>query len=159
MARLAKLGRLYKVLRLIKLVRLLKLGKSQNNFFSKLKVLLSISVAFERLAMFMAIFLMICHIVSCLWIIVAHFEEGNPNTWLNEDYQAMSAAGQYLTSFYFTITTITTVGYGDISGGTMAEKIGAIILMLLGVISFSVASASLSSIFSSLDTGEAALRE
>ena len=51
------------------------------------------------------------------------------------------------------------MGYGDISGGTMAEKIGAIILMLLGVISFSVASASLSSIFSSLDTGEAALRE
>ena len=66
---------------------------------------------------------------------------------------------RYLTSFYFTITTITTVGYGDISGGTMTEKIGAIVLMLLGVISFSVASASLYSIFDSFDKGEAALRE
>lgn len=71
----------------------------------------------------------------------------------------MSTGEQYLTSFYFTITTITTVGYGDISGGTMVEKIGAIILMLLGVISFSVASASLYSIFDSYDKGEAALRE
>jgi voltage-gated potassium channel Kch len=71
----------------------------------------------------------------------------------------MSDGEQYLTSFYFTITTITTVGYGDISGGTSAEKIGAIVLMLLGVISFSVASASLSTLFSSYDAGEAALRE
>lgn len=71
----------------------------------------------------------------------------------------MQDSEQYLTSFYFTITTITTVGYGDISGGTIAEKIGAIVLMLLGVISFSVASASLSSIFASFDQGEAALRE
>lgn len=30
----------------------------------------------------------------------------------------MSEGEKYLTSFYFTITTITTVGYGDISGGT-----------------------------------------
>lgn len=73
MVRLAKLGRLYKVLRLIKLVRLLKLGKSQNNFFSKLKTYLHISMAFERLTMFTVIFAMICHIVSCLWIIIAGF--------------------------------------------------------------------------------------
>jgi len=53
----------------------------------------------------------------------------------------MSEGEQYLTSFYFTITTITTVGYGDISGGTSAEKVGAIFLMLFGVISFSFASA------------------
>ena len=89
MARLAKLGRLYKVLRLIKLVRLLKLGKSQNNFFSKVKNMLNISIAFERLTMFISIFVMICHIVSCLWIIVAGFEEGDDNSWLTEEYAAM----------------------------------------------------------------------
>ena len=66
---------------------------------------------------------------------------------------------QYLTAFYFTITTITTVGYGDISGGTLAEKIGAILLMILGVISFSFASASLSSIMHDFDTNEASLRD
>ena len=53
----------------------------------------------------------------------------------------MSDGEIYLTAFYFTVTTISTVGYGDISGGTMTEKIGAIFLMLFGVISFSFACA------------------
>lgn len=69
----------------------------------------------------------------------------------------MADGEQYLTSIYFTITTITTVGYGDISGGTFSEKIAAIVLMLLGVISFSVASASLASIFSSFDNDDEAI--
>lgn len=90
---------------------------------------------------------------------MAGFEEDNPNSWLTDEYKLLSDTEQYLTSFYFTITTITTVGYGDISGGTATEKIGAIFLMLLGVISFSVASASLSSIFASYDAGDANLRE
>lgn len=157
MVRLVKLGRLYKVLRLIKLVRLLKLGKSQNNFFAQVKAVLQISVAFERVVMFMIIFFMICHIVACLWIIIASFEVGDDNSWLTEEYRKMSSGEQYLTSVYFTVTTITTVGYGDISGGTFSEKIAAIILMLLGVMSFSVASASLSSIFSSFDNNEEAI--
>lgn len=110
--------------------------------------------------MFIIIFFMICHIVACLWIIIASFEEGDDNSWLTEEYQQMSNGEQYLTSIYFTITTITTVGYGDISGGTFGEKIAAIILMLLGVISFSVGSASLASIFAVSDNdGEAALKE
>ena len=86
MARLAKLGRLYKVLRLIKLVRLLKLGKSSNNVFSKIKTALNISIAFERITMFTSVFCMICHIVACLWIIIAGFEEGDDNSWLTEEY-------------------------------------------------------------------------
>ena len=52
----------------------------------------------------------------------------------------------YLTAFYFTVTTITTVGYGDISGGTASEKVFCIIIMVVGVVSFSFASGSLASI-------------
>lgn len=78
---------------------------------------------------------------------------------MTEEYRNMPDNEQYLTAFYFTITTITTVGYGDISGGTMAEKVGAIFLMLLGVISFSFATASLSSIFAAFDSNESILRD
>lgn len=60
---------------------------------------------------------------------------------MTEEYKAMPDNEKYLTAFYFTITTITTVGYGDISAGTFTEKIGCIFLMLLGVISFSFACA------------------
>ena len=48
-----------------------------------------------------------------------------------------------MTSFYFTITTVTTVGYGDFSASTFNEKIICIGMMVSGVIAFSMASAAL----------------
>ena len=41
------------------------------------------------------------------------------------------------------ITTITTVGYGDMSASTFAEKIFCMLLMLAGVIVFSMFSSAL----------------
>lgn len=64
---------------------------------------------------------------------------------------------QYLTAFYFTVTTITTVGYGDISGSTKTEKVFCILIQVIGVISFSIASGSLASIITSYDTKNAKL--
>ena len=65
---------------------------------------------------------------------------------MTEEYKLLPDNEKYLTAFYFTITTITTVGYGDISASTLIEKSGCIVLMLLGVISFSFACAQLSTI-------------
>ncbi len=64
----------------------------------------------------------------------------------------LSPSQQYLTSFYFTITTITTVGYGDVDIRTPLEKIFCIVIMLVGVISFSFASGSLASILQNYDS-------
>ena len=50
-----------------------------------------------------------------------------------------------------TITTITTVGYGDISGTNNYERIFASFVMVVGVILFSIANGALASIISSLD--------
>ena len=52
----------------------------------------------------------------------------------------------YTIGLYWTITTITTVGYGDISATNMAERIVACIIMVIGVIAFSFSTGSLSSI-------------
>lgn len=56
-----------------------------------------------------------------------------------------------MTSFYFTVTTIVTVGYGDITAVNTGERMIAIFLMIIGVISFSFATGSLSSIISNYD--------
>jgi hypothetical protein len=56
-----------------------------------------------------------------------------------------------VTSFYFTVTTVLTVGYGDISANNIGEKLYCILLMLIGVMSFSFATGALSSIISSYD--------
>jgi hypothetical protein len=51
-----------------------------------------------------------------------------------------------MTAFYFTITTIVTVGYGDITAISVIEKIVAVFLMITGVIAFSFATGTLASI-------------
>lgn len=65
----------------------------------------------------------------------------------------------YMVSIYFTVTTIMTVGYGDITAYNSSERAFCIILMLIGVISFSFMTGALSSIISNYDNSEAALKE
>jgi uncharacterized membrane protein (UPF0182 family) len=44
----------------------------------------------------------------------------------------------YTISIYFTVTTIATVGYGDITGKNSIERVICIIMMVTGVVFFSV---------------------
>ena len=65
----------------------------------------------------------------------------------------------YISAFYFTVTTLLTVGYGDISAQSIPEKLLCILMMIIGVISFSFATGALSSIISNYDSSEAKLKE
>ena len=65
----------------------------------------------------------------------------------------------YVTSYYFTVTTIMTVGYGDITAQSLGEKLLAILLMLIGVIAFSFATGSISNMIANADTAEDKLRQ
>lgn len=71
----------------------------------------------------------------------------------------MPAPSQYLVAIYFIVTTISTVGYGDISGSTTAERVFCIVLMVVGVFSFTFISGALASILSNFDASQAALNE
>jgi hypothetical protein len=65
----------------------------------------------------------------------------------------------YVTSLYWTITTITTVGYGDIGGSNTLERLFCCIVMLIGVVSFSYVNGVLASIFQSMDSHDAYKKE
>jgi len=65
----------------------------------------------------------------------------------------------YAMSFYWTITTITTVGYGDISGNNTTEWIFCSVMMVIGVVGFSFANGSLTSMISNYDSQNAELQE
>jgi voltage-gated potassium channel Kch len=71
----------------------------------------------------------------------------------------MSDSELYITAFYFTTTTVLTVGYGDITAISTTEKLLCILLMVIGVISFSFATGALSSIISNYDSTDALLKE
>ena len=57
----------------------------------------------------------------------------------------------YLRSVYWATITMTTVGYGDISGQNPTERLVNILVMLIGVIAFSFMTGALSSILQNVD--------
>lgn len=52
------------------------------------------------------------------------------------DLSAADAVTQYFAAIYFTTTTITTTGYGDISAHSVVEQIIAMLIMFVGAIFF-----------------------
>ena len=90
---------------------------------------------------------------------MARLNDFGPDTWVvRYGYQDVNDFRLYIAGLYFTFATITTVGFGDISGGTEDEQIICIIVMLIGVISFSFATGTLSSILSNIDSQKAKLK-
>jgi hypothetical protein len=150
--RITRIGRMYKLVKLTRLFKVFKIMKDKNKMFKYLQQFTKIKNGLDRLIAFFFSFFIMVHLVSCIWVMMANFHTDHSETWMGTgDYYRLSAYEQYLTSFYFTITTITTVGYGDITIGTWSEKIFCTIMMVTGVITFSFASGSLASIIHSID--------
>ena len=58
----------------------------------------------------------------------------------------MSKTSLYLTSFYFIITTFSTVGYGDISANNTYETVFCIVTMVVGVTAFATGTSTLTNL-------------
>jgi len=160
LARIARLPRLYKLVRMFRLMRMLKLAKEKSKLTKKFNQMLKLGVGFERLLFLLISFFLLCHIITCFWVMIIVFESDDPNTWIyQKGYQDLSDSDLYVRSFYFTVTTLTTVGFGDISPTTTLEMLFGVVVMIVGVGAFSFATGSLSSIFSSLDASQAKLKE
>jgi len=66
---------------------------------------------------------------------------------------------QYMAALYWTYTTMSTVGYGDIYAGTDLERVQSILVMVFGVCFFSFTIGSISSFFSRIDNKEAVMNK
>ena len=84
MVKVARVGRLYKLVKLTRLLRILKIMKDKSRLLKYLNDLLKIGLGFERLFFFLMIFLMLIHIVTCLWIVIATlYDETLETTWMS----------------------------------------------------------------------------
>lgn len=149
--RFAKIGKVYKLIRMLRLAKILKILKSKrtvvNHFASELKI----SSGVERMIFFVLFFMLLFHIFACMFIFLREIESESGG-WLEDStFYSYSNTDQYITACYFIMTTISTVGYGDISASTRLERVFMIALMLIGVSSFTFISGALSSILSNYD--------
>jgi len=112
--RFSRLLRLFRIIRMAKILRICKDRKRIQNQTSMIKL----DPNLERILLFLVVILFINHVMACFWVIAAKVNENLNWIRIYEDRNGSSKFKDYelyLTSFYFVSTTVTTVGYGDIS--------------------------------------------
>ncbi|KAE9554421.1 hypothetical protein FO519_002349 [Halicephalobus sp. NKZ332] len=124
------------------------------------------------LVLLMATFALIAHWLACIWYAIGSAELPHKEfTWLhqlsrhlNEPYctsNGSSVCGgpslrsRYVTSLYFTLSTITSIGFGNVSATTDLEKIFTIIMMILGSLMYASVFGNVSAIIQRLYSGTA----
>ncbi len=129
------------------LLRLLKIFKvySRNKFID---ILGNELIKFEHLnrwggLMFgFLIFSISLHIVACSFIFIGRNDYPNWIIQFNHDNKTFLQL--YLIAIYYTITTLTTVGYGDLTCVTPKEKIFGLIMEVVGIFAYSWALTAMS---------------
>ena len=108
--------------------------------------------------MFFAVFFaLFFHISACMFIFFSTLDY-DMNSWMwDSTFNEMEPTDLYIMSFYFIVTTTSTVGYGDLSASTLIERIFCILVMLAGVTAFTFISGSVSSVLSNYDSSQATL--
>jgi len=155
--RLLRLPRLYRVLRL---TRVFKLANNQHGWhcLNRFQEHVGIRHSAMRMLFFLVTVLLAVHIMACLWFFISSLEGHSPNTWAGTlNIENDPTFDQYIASLYWTITTLSTVGYGDIVPRTSLERIVSIFWMIFGLCFFSFTVSSLSSMLNSVDTKESLL--
>jgi hypothetical protein len=144
--------KLFKILRLLRLAKLLRLGRLKKiikRHEEEMEGLMGVlKVAGSVLAMSYT-----CHLVACGWYFVGDdvVPGGGLDTqpgWISsqmddvwnatQDRPEVSFSTRYITSYYWAITTISTVGFGDITGNTDGERLYSIMAEMFGCLMFAV---------------------
>jgi CRP-like cAMP-binding protein len=153
--RLIQLVRIARLLRFVKLLHIVNFIKQ----FYRLEDLLDISPAFLGLCATLIKVIFIAHLVCCMWWGLST----NLSTQAWYDNVAMVYVplrdapfkDQYVASLYWTITTLSTVGYGDIVSTGNEERVLTIFIMVLGATVFGYVVANVGTIVGTINQLEA----
>ena len=127
---------LLKTARLLRLVRVARKLDRYSEYGAALLLLLMFGFA------------LIAHWLACVWYAIGNIERQSENGrslgWLyilgiqtEMPYDNTTDSGpdpqtKYLTALYFTLSSLTSVGFGNVSANTNGEKIFTILIMFLG---------------------------
>jgi hypothetical protein len=164
-------AKFFKMYRLIRLAKLSKLMKSK----ALLEALEDWVIAHRqnlRVGKMFLLTFIVTHFNACAWAFVGRMSKNcNRKGWYcsygdmgddGEDYYSWmqrEMGSRYLTAMYFSMTTISTVGYGDIKPVTDEERCLAIFSMIVGGSFYGYVVANMSSLVSATDSNSKAYFE
>ncbi|XP_076360746.1 voltage-gated inwardly rectifying potassium channel KCNH6-like isoform X3 [Tachypleus tridentatus] len=148
---------LLKTARLLRLVRVARKIDRYSEYGAAVLVLL------------VAAFVLIAHWLACIWYAIGNAERNImkhrigwldhlANTTLqfyNNSYGGPSIKAKYVTALYFTITSLTSVGFGNVAPNTNTEKIFSILVMLIGSLMYASIFGNVSAVIQRLYSGTA----
>lgn len=145
-----------KLFRIFKLIQNRNIQKCLNSIVEKLKL----DINYQRCFILLFVFAFLNHLCACLFYTIAKYENFNPLTWVYvRGFLDKSEIQLYFLSLYWTLTTVTTVGYGDISAVSSLEKIYTILIISVGVVMYSFFIGTLSVIISAINEEQNELNE
>lgn len=157
--RIVRITSISKVLRGSKILKLMKYLKNSESIAKMIKFLKLYRGIVRLLILAFCVFIM-AHFVACMFYLTAKLDNYSPSTWVvRYGFEDEDIDVKYLRSLYFTITVLTTVGFGDITPNTPSEIILCITWMVLGICFYSTIVSTISSVFSSLDSRRVLISE
>ena len=157
--RIGSVPRLYRLIKMAKLIRMIKIIKARSQMLKYISKLYRVDAGVERLIWFLITFLVMIHILACLWIFIGeYYFDNTPFNWITESgLQDLDEFELYINGLYWCITTLSTVGYGDIHPYNTSERLYATCVMVIGIFIYSYIIGSLTNLLSSIDSRKAKL--
>ena len=125
------------LLKCLKALKIFKMPVTKKNQLISLLTELASNNTTETVDLIIELLLVIfgLHILSCIHIFIGKYTY--PGWIFANEFKDNSKFNLYMISIYYLITTMTTVGYGDISSDSFVEIIFRIILLAVGIVCYS----------------------
>ena len=103
----------------------------------------------NRVLKLIVVLYVIIHILSCFWLYypINNITTSNNNWVIKSNININNTFEVYIASFYFIMTTVFSIGYGNIYPIALEERIFSIFLLICGVFIYSIIISSLSELF------------